>query len=60
METVLNAALAKHAMEKGATTLLLAVSARRQSLDVSDEVATKVSFHFYSDAQDALLKELDE
>lgn len=34
--------------------------ARRQLLDVSDEVATKVSFLFYSDAQDALVKALDE
>lgn len=61
IETVLNAAvLAEHAMEKGATALLLPVSARRQLLDVSDEVATKVSFIFYSDAPDALLKALDE
>src|SRR3984885_8262257 len=49
VETVLNAAaLAEHAMEKGASALLLPVSARRQLLDVSDEVATKVSFLFYS------------
>ncbi|WP_454294983.1 BREX system Lon protease-like protein BrxL [Salana multivorans] len=54
------AALAEHAMEKGATALLLPVSARRQLLDVSDEVATRVSFVFYSDARDALLKALDE
>lgn len=47
-------------MEKGATALLLPVSARRQLLDVSDEVATRVSFIFYSDAQDALVKALDE
>ena len=61
VETILNAAqLAEHAMEKGATALLLPVSARRQLLDVSDEVATKVSFIFYSDAQDALVKALDE
>ncbi len=61
VETVLNAAaLAEHAMEKGATALLLPVSARRQLLDVSDEVATKVSFLFYGDAQDALVKALAE
>src|SRR4051812_28905151 len=61
VETVLNAAaLAEHAMEKGASGLLLPVSARRQLLDVSDEVATKVTFVFYSDAQDALVKALDE
>lgn len=61
VETILNAAvLAEHAMEKGASSLLLPVSARRQLLDVSDEVATKVSFLFYSDAQDALVKALAE
>ncbi len=61
METVLNAAaLAEHEMEKGATALLLPVSARRHLLDVSDEVATRVSFVFYNDAHDALVKALDE
>ncbi|MBB3036610.1 protease Lon-related BREX system protein BrxL [Hoyosella altamirensis] len=61
IETILNAAaLAEHAMEKGATALLLPVSARRQLLDVSDEVATNVTFLFYRDAQDALVKALDE
>lgn len=47
-------------MEKGASALLVPVSARRHLLDVSDEVATKVSFVFYSDAADALLKALAE
>lgn len=61
VETIRNAAvLAEHAMEKGASTLLLPVSARRQLLDVSDEVATKVTFLFYADAKDALVKALDE
>lgn len=61
VETILNAAaIAERAMEKGATALLVPVSARRQLLDVSDEVATHVSFVFYNDAQDALLKALDE
>ena len=46
--------------EKGASALLLPVSARRQLLDVSDEVATKVTFLLYSDAPDALVKALDE
>ena len=61
VETVLSAAaLAEHAMEKGATTLLVPVSARRQLLDVTDEVATRVTFLFYGNAQDALIKALDE
>ncbi len=50
--------LAELAVEKGAQTLLLPVSARRQLLDVSDEVATKVSFLFYADPRDALVKSL--
>ena len=53
-------ALAELAMEKGAETLLLPVSARKQLFDVSDVVATKISFLFYSDAKDALLKALAE
>lgn len=61
VETVLNAAgLAELAMEKGASALLVPVSARRQLLDVSDEVATRVSVLYYADAKDALLKALDE
>ena len=61
IETVLNpTGLAELAMEKGATALLIPVSARRQLVEVSDEVATKVSFIYYADAKDALLKALDE
>lgn len=59
IETVPNAvALAELAMEKGAETLLLPISARKQLFDVSDDIATKVSFLFYSNAKDALLKAL--
>ena len=61
VETLLNpAALAELAMEKGASALLLPVSSRRALVDVSDEVATKVAFVYYTDARDALLKALDE
>ena len=61
VENIPNAvALAELAMEKGAETLLLPVSARKQLFDVSDDVATKISFLFYSDAKDALLKALAE
>jgi ATP-dependent Lon protease len=59
IETIVNAvALAELAMEKGADTLLLPVAARKQLFDISDDVATKVSFLFYSDAADALIKAL--
>ncbi len=59
VETLLNPAeLAEMAMEKGASALLVPVSARRQLVDVSDEVATKVAFVYFTDAADALLKAL--
>ena len=50
--------IAELAVEKGATTLLLPVSARRQLNDLSDEMATKLAVVFYSDAKDALVKSL--
>jgi len=48
------------AVEKGTTTLLLPVSARRQLIDLSDDMATKVSIVFYADVKDALLKALGD
>ena len=61
IETVVNAvALAELAMEKGADTLLVPVTARKQLFAVSDDVATKVSFLFYSDAADALIKSIGD
>ena len=50
--------IAELAVEKGATTLLLPVSARRQLNDLSDDMATKLTVVFYSDAREALLKSL--
>jgi ATP-dependent Lon protease len=52
--------IAEIAVEKGATTLLMPVSCRRQLLDLSDEMATKLDIQFYSDARDALLKAMVE
>ncbi len=48
------------AVEKGAATVLLPVSARRQLNDLSDDMATKISVQFYADAKDALLKALGD
>ncbi len=48
------------AVEKGAATVLLPVSSRRQLNDLSDEMATKISVQFYADAKDALLKALGD
>ena len=48
------------AVEKGADTVLIPVSARRQLFDLSDDMATRVNVQFYSDTPDALLKALLE
>ncbi len=50
--------VAELAVEKGATTLLIPVSARRQLNDLSDEMATKIAILYYSDAREALIKAL--
>lgn len=52
--------IAEIAVEKGATALLIPVTCRRQLLDLSDDMATKVDIQFYSDARDALLKAVQE
>ena len=61
IEPVHNAVtIAEIAVEKGATTLLMPVTCRRQLLDLSDDMATKVDIQFYSDARDALLKGIQD
>ena len=52
--------IAEIAVEKGATALLMPVSCRRQLLDLSDDMATKVDIQFYSDVKDALIKAMVE
>ncbi len=52
--------IAEIAVEKGATSLLMPVSCRRQLFDLSDDMATKIDIQFYSDARDALLKAIAE
>lgn len=52
--------VAELAIEKGATTLLIPISARKQLNDLSDEMAMKISILFYSDAREALLKALND
>jgi ATP-dependent Lon protease len=53
-------AVAELAVEKGATTLLMPISARKQLFDLPDALATKISIEFYSDPKDAFLKALVE
>lgn len=61
IEPVLNAVtIAEIAVEKGATSLLMPVACRRQLVDLSDDMATKIDIQYYSDARDALLKAMAE
>lgn len=61
VEPIFNAVdVTELAVEKGAATILLPVSTRRQLNDLSDEMATKISVQFYADAKDALLKALGD
>ena len=46
------------AVEKGASVVLIPVSARKHLFDLSDDMATRVNVQFYSDTPDALLKAL--
>ena len=52
--------IAEIAVEKGGSALLMPVSCRRQLIDLSDDMATKIDIQFYSDARDALLKAMVE
>ena len=52
--------IAEHAVEKGASTLLMPVSARKQLFELSDDMATKLDIQFYSDVREALVKGLVE
>jgi len=52
--------LAELAVEKGATHVLMPVTARRQLIDLSDDIATKLSIEFYQDIRDAVLKAIVE
>ena len=59
VDLVYNAvSVAELAIDKGATALLMPVSARKQLLELPDDLATKVDIQFYTDAREALLKAL--
>jgi ATP-dependent Lon protease len=49
-------AIVELAIEKGATTVLMPISARKQLFSLSDDMATKISIEFYGDPVDAFLK----
>ncbi|MBS3915225.1 MAG: protease Lon-related BREX system protein BrxL [Bacteroidetes bacterium] len=61
VDTVYNAInVAELAVEKGASTLLIPVNARKQLNDLSDEMITKINIQYYTDLKDCLLKALME
>ena len=48
--------LAELAVEKGATTLLIPLNARKQLNELSDEMITKINIQYYTDLKDCLIK----
>jgi ATP-dependent Lon protease len=48
--------VAELAVERGAETLLIPISARRQLNDLSDDMAARLTILYYTNARDALLK----
>ncbi len=59
LDTVYNAVnLAEIAVEKGATTLLIPLNARKQLNELSDEMITKINIQYYTDLKDCLIKAL--
>lgn len=59
IDPIINAvSIAELAVEKGASTLLLPVSSRKQLIDLPDDMAPKLDTRFYTDARDSLFKSL--
>ena len=52
--------VAELAIDKGAETLLMPVSARKQLFNLPDNMATKINVQFYTDSKEALVKALAE
>ncbi|KAF0128486.1 MAG: hypothetical protein FD155_3228 [Bacteroidetes bacterium] len=52
--------LAELAVEKGATTLLIPLNARKQLNDLSDDMITKINIQYYTDLKDCLVKVLTD
>ena len=59
IETIYNpVSVVEIAIEKGAASILMPISSRRQLNDLPDELAAKITIHYYLDARDALIKAL--
>lgn len=60
LKTIDEADLHDPFVENGAKSLLMWGPCRRQLVDLSDDMATKIDIQFYSDARDAVLKAIAE
>jgi ATP-dependent Lon protease len=59
IETIFNpVSVVEIAIEKGAASILMPIGSRRQLNDLPDDLAAKITIHYYLDACDALLKAL--
>jgi ATP-dependent Lon protease len=59
VDTLYNAInIAELAIEKGASTLLIPINARKQLNDLSDDMITKINIQYYTHLKDCLLKAL--
>lgn len=59
LDLVYNAVnLAEIAVEKGATTILVPLNARKQMNDLADDMITKINIQYYTDLKDCLIKAL--
>ena len=50
--------LAELSVEKGATTILIPLNARKQLNELSDDMITKINIQYYTDLKDCLIKAL--
>ena len=61
LDLVYNAVnLAELSVEKGATTILIPLNARKQLNELSDDMITKINIQYYIDLKDCLIKALME
>jgi ATP-dependent Lon protease len=59
IETIYNpVSVVEIAIEKGAAAILMPIGSRRQLNDLPDDLAAKITIHYYLDSKDALVKAL--
>ena len=59
IETIYNpVSVVEIAIEKGAAAILMPIGSRRQLNDLPDDLAARITIHYYLDSKDALVKSL--